>query len=259
MDKILVADLPSELEHIELYPIADIHVGDPEFKEKEFLAFIDYIAKTENAYVILLGDLINNAIKSSVSNVYNETMNPQQQKLWIVEHLKPIASKILAITGGNHEQRSKKETANDITQDIAMMLGIQDRYQENDIKLKIRLGRLKTCNVKKVAYNVYATHGFSTGRRIGGVMNNLELSALNYENVDVYIIAHAHKKAVYKNTAFIFDDRNNNVIERERYFVLTSAWTGYSGYARRKMLIPSAFGTVKIILSGTEKKVSVEV
>jgi len=258
MEKILVADLSSEFECIELYPVADVHVGAQEFKEKEFLAFVDYVAKTDNAYVILLGDLINNAIKSSVNNVYNETMSPQQQKLWIVENLKPIAHKILAMTDGNHERRSKKETDNNITQDIAMMLGIQDKYQENDIKLKVRFGNWKGHQPKKLAYNIYATHGFSVGRRIGGVMNNLELSALNYENVDVYIIAHAHKKAVYKNTAFLFDDRNNNVIERERYFVLTSSWTGYSGYAKQKMLIPNAYGTVKITLSGIEKKVSVE-
>lgn len=257
-ERILVADLPTTYDYIELYPVSDLHVGDPEFKEKEFLNFIDYVRKNERAYIITLGDLVNNAIKSSVSNVYNETMPPNQQKKYIVEALKPVANKILAMTSGNHEMRNEKEVDNDITQDIAIMLGIEEKYSKNDIKLKVCFGRRKD-NTKKVAYTIYANHGYSTGRRIGGVMNNAELAGLNYENVDIYIFGHAHKKAVYKNTAFVFDDKNNVIVPKERYFVLTSAWTGYSGYARRKLLIPSAPGTVKITLSGTEKRISVEV
>lgn len=248
--------MPAEHDYIELYPVSDLHVGDPEFKEKDFKEFVDYVGDNERAYIITLGDLINNAIKSSVSNVYNETMSPSQQKKYIIELLRPIANKILGMTGGNHEHRSKKEVDNDITQDIAIMLGIEDKYCENDVKLKLTFGKRK--NGKKVAYTIYASHGFSAGRRIGGVMNNAELAGLNYENVDIYIFGHAHKKAVYKNTAFVFDDKNNIVVPKERYFILTSAWTGYSGYARRKLLIPSAPGTVKITLSGAEKKVCVE-
>lgn len=80
MEKILVADLSTDLEFIELYPISDLHIGDPTFKEKEFGQFLSYIEKTENAYVICIGDLINNAIKSSISNVYEETMPPSKQK-----------------------------------------------------------------------------------------------------------------------------------------------------------------------------------
>lgn len=257
-ERILVADLPTTYDYIELYPISDLHVGDPEFKEKEFLNFIDYVRKNERAYIITLGDLVNNAIKSSVSNVYNETMSPNQQKKYIVEVLKPVANKIIAMTTGNHEHRNEKEVDNDITQDIAIMLGIEEKYCKNDIRLKVCFGRRKD-NTKKVAYTIYANHGYSSGRRIGGVMNNAELAGLNFENVDIYIFGHAHKKAVYKNTAFVFDDKNNVVVPKERYFVLTSAWTGYSGYARRKLLIPSAPGTVKIVLSGEEKKIKVEV
>lgn len=78
-EQILVADLPAEYDYIELYPVSDLHVGDPEFKEKDFKEFVDYVANNERAYIITLGDLINNAIKSSVSNVYNETMSPSQQ------------------------------------------------------------------------------------------------------------------------------------------------------------------------------------
>lgn len=257
-EKILVSDLSSDFEYIELYPISDMHIGDPTFKEKEFVQLINYIKKTENAFAICIGDLINNATKSSVSNVYEETMPPKEQKKKAIEYLQPIKEKILAITGGNHEYRSMKDTDNDITYDIAMILGIEDKYSQDDIKLKVSLGRKKE-NQKKATYNIFATHGYGGGKRIGSTMNNMELSGLNYENVDLYIFGHAHKKAVYKNAVFAFDDKNNCIIEKERYFVLTSSWTGYASYAKRGLLIPSANRSVKIVLSGREKKINVEV
>lgn len=256
-EKILTADLSEEFEFIELYPVADVHIGDPTFREKEFLKFIDYVRDTPNAFIISIGDLINNGIKSSVSNVYEETMPPKEQKKKIIEYLRPIKEKILAITGGNHEYRSSKEVDNDVTYDIAMILGISDRYSQDDIKLKISLGKKKV-NGKKATYNIFATHGYSSGRRIGSTLNNMELSGLNYENVDIYIFGHAHKKAVYKNTVFVFDDKNNCILEKERYFILTSSWVGYNSHAKRKMFIPSALGTVKIILSGKEKRINIE-
>jgi predicted phosphodiesterase len=257
-EKIFTADLSEGFDFIELYPIADVHVGDPTFREKEFLRFIDYIRNTPNAFAICIGDLINNAVKSSVSNVYEETMPPKEQKKKIIEYLQPIKDKILALTGGNHEYRSSKDVDNDITQDIAMILGIGERYSQDDIKLKISLGKKKT-NGKKATYNIFATHGYSGGRRIGNTINNMELSGLNYENVDIYIFGHAHKKAVYKSTVFIFDDKNNCMLEKERYFVLVSSWIGYNSHAKRKVFIPSAMGTAKIMLSGKEKRINVEV
>ncbi|MCM8901313.1 metallophosphoesterase [Caldicoprobacter algeriensis] len=258
MPKVVVADLPETLETVELYPVSDLHVGDPEFKEKEFLNFLNYIEHTNNAYVVLLGDLMNNAIKTSISNVYNETMPPSQQKKYLIEKLKPISHKILAITTGNHEYRSKKDVDVDLTEDLAMSLGLEDRYSPNGVVLKIRFGHFR--NNRKIAYNVYLTHGYSATRRPGGVLNNVELSQLAIENIDVYIMGHAHKQIVYPAKTLFFDDKNNCLLEEIKYFVLTGAWAGWSGYAERKGYRPQKSGCPKVVLySGLEKKVSVEV
>lgn len=65
---------------IMIYPISDVHLGAAEHKEKEWLEFCENIISNPYAYVTLGGDLINNALKSSVSNVYEETMRPREQK-----------------------------------------------------------------------------------------------------------------------------------------------------------------------------------
>lgn len=256
LPKIVVADLPETFETLEIYPVSDLHVGDPEFKEKEFLDFLNYVANKENAYIVLLGDLMNNAIKSSVSNVYNETMPPQQQKKYLIDKLKPISHKILAITTGNHENRSKKETDVDLTEDIAIALGLDNIYSPNGIILKVRFGQFKSG--KKRAYNLYLTHGFTAPKRPGATLNNIELVQLSLENIDIYVFGHAHKQIVYPTQTLVFDDKNDCLIEETKYFILTGAWTGWSGYAERKGYRPQKSGCPVIVLYATrEKKINV--
>ena len=63
-----------------IYPICDVHLGAAEHMEREWESFCKQLFYQQNAYVILGGDLINNATKNSVSNVFEETMRPREQK-----------------------------------------------------------------------------------------------------------------------------------------------------------------------------------
>ena len=70
---------------ITIYPIADIHLGAAEYNESAWREFRSRILEEENSYITLGGDLLNNATKSSVSNVYEETMRPREAKKLMVE------------------------------------------------------------------------------------------------------------------------------------------------------------------------------
>lgn len=48
-------------EDITIIPISDVHLGSEECMEDEFVSFINTIASQENTYLILGGDLIDNA------------------------------------------------------------------------------------------------------------------------------------------------------------------------------------------------------
>jgi UDP-2,3-diacylglucosamine pyrophosphatase LpxH len=87
--KVIVRQYPADMKHITLCPIADLHMGAKECMEREFAAYLKQIACDENALIILCGDLINNGIKSSVTNVYDEIYPPQEQKRRVVEFTAP--------------------------------------------------------------------------------------------------------------------------------------------------------------------------
>ena len=65
---------------IKIYPISDVHLGALEHMERQWSQFCIDLMNEPNAYITLGGDLINNATRTSVSNVFDETMRPREQK-----------------------------------------------------------------------------------------------------------------------------------------------------------------------------------
>ena len=114
---------------IHIYPILDVHLGAAEHMRREWNYFCDHILNDPYGYITLGGDLINNATRSSVSNIFEETMRPREQKKVIIEMLTPIKSRILCGTTGNHERRSVKDADDDPTYAINIpFFGVSTRY-----------------------------------------------------------------------------------------------------------------------------------
>lgn len=84
-DKLLTFNFPEEWEEMEILPVNDVHIGDVKTDIRLFRAFLKYVQEKPNRYVMLIGDVINNATKSSVSNVYREVMPPQEQKKFLIQ------------------------------------------------------------------------------------------------------------------------------------------------------------------------------
>jgi predicted phosphodiesterase len=250
--KIIECNLSSEFESVEILPLSDLHVGDSRMKTKMFKDFVKYVNDEPNRYVLCNGDLMNNAVKSSVSNCYEDCMTPNQQKKWLRKELYPIKDRILVILEGNHEARTSKDVDMKPLEDIADYLGIGDKYIDEEVILKVTFGK-RAAGGKRQCYTIYATHGNGGGKRPGSAINNIEMLALGTE-ADIYVLGHIHKKIAYKNGYRKVDLQNNNVRETERLFVYTSHWSEFGGYAAKKMFTPSALGTVPIILQAKEKK-----
>ena len=75
---------------ITIYPVSDIHLGAAEHMESAWREFRTKILSEENAHITLGGDLLNNGVKNSVSNVYDEIIRPREAKKLMVEMLKPL-------------------------------------------------------------------------------------------------------------------------------------------------------------------------
>lgn len=242
-----------------IYPISDVHLGAAEHMESAWREFRTRVLEDENAYLILGGDLINNATRNSVSNVFDEVLRPREQKRLMAEMLSPLKERILCAIPGNHEGRNSKEVDDDPMYDICAKLDLEDIYRENIAFLKIQIGNLDGCGMRNPTYTFAVTHGAGGGILTGGAVNRAERFGYAIDGADVLIAGHTHKPFNTYPGKIKIDANNNKVSIKPFHVVNCSSWLSYGGYACRKMLLPSAYIAQKIVLSGTSKSIQVVV
>lgn len=254
----IVADLPSELKTLELVCISDAHIGDPYANEQELMKQIRYVEDTPNCYAIVNGDIMNNATKSSPSDTYTEVLSPMEQMVKAVLTLKPIANKVLAITQGNHERRTAKESGIDLGKVIATELGLADKYSDGMAYIFLRFGKQSSHrHFRKFPYTILVTHGSGGGSTIGAKANRLA-NLVAIADADIYLYGHTHQNMAFKEGFVRVDWRNNSLAMVDRLFVNSGAFLDWGGYAEQNQYRPSTIATPHIFLSGTERKMWVK-
>lgn len=246
-------------EDIRIYGIADLHLSAKEFLEKEFMDFRDAILADDHAFVCIGGDLLNNGVKSSVTNIYEEVMRPREAKRVMTEMLKPLAGegRILCGTAGNHERRSGKEVDADIIGDIFCKLDIEDVYRENMCFVKLQFGEVRGDGKKNPTYRIMVTHGAGGGMLTGGAVNRAERFGGIIDGIDLVMIGHTHKPFVTAPAKLVFDPYNNRVSVKPFRVVCMTSWLAYGGYPVQKMLLPASNIPQVVTLRGTKKKIEV--
>ena len=244
---------------IKIYPVADVHLGAAEHKEKEWRDFCNKVISDENAYIILAGDLINNATRSGVSNIFEETMRPREQKKLMTEMLAPIRDKILCAVTGNHERRSGKDADDDPTYDIMCKLDLEDLYRQNVAFVKVQMGHVgkSTDSNYRPTYVLCVTHGSGGGIYTGAAVNRNERFGYVIDGIDLLVVGHTHKPFVTQPLKIVVDPRNNVVKQIPFKVVSATSWLDFGGYAAQKMLLPSSHAPQIIILSSKGKEIKV--
>lgn len=247
-------DLPKELETIEIHTFADLHIGEAHCDMNDIRRRIDTVKNTENAYVILNGDLLNNALKTSLSDVYSEKMAPMDELKTCVELFEPISDRILCITTGNHERRTYNGAGLDMMYLVAKELHVEDRFSSTGAVLFIRFGWNKT-RKRKQWYSIYVTHGSGGGKKVGA--KAIKLADMeSIVDCDIYVHAHTHLPICFKQGFYRTDFINSAVSMVEKLFVNTAAELDYGGYGEIYGYKPASKSTPIIYLCGTEKKFS---
>ena len=259
--KLIVRDFDTD---ITIYPISDVHLGSLEHNSKEWKKFVEKITDEPNSYIILAGDLMNNATRSSVSNIFEETLRPSEQKKRLIKYLAPIKDKIICAVSGNHERRSGKDADNDPMYDIMCKLDLEDIYRQNLAFVKIQLGAPEKLKKKQAStYTFAVTHGSGGGIFTGSGVNKNERFGFVIDGLDCLIVGHTHKGAVSKPSKIVIDPRNNVVTMKSFTVISSQSWMNYGGYAAQKMLLPSssatADGAQKIVLSSNPHKKAINV
>ena len=215
---------------------------------------------TANTYVILVGDLINNSVRNSVANPFDEVLRPMDQKKRMIEHLTPIRDKILCAVSGNHERRSKKDSDVDLTYDIMSKLDLEDIYRESMVFMKVGVGtRAKEKNAAN-SYTFCVTHGAGGGIFTGATVNRNERFGNVVEGLDCLVVGHTHKGTITRPNKLVFDNRRGVVTVKSYVVVSSVSWLNYGGYAAQKMLLPAeTCRPQKLVLSGDKNNKNIEV
>lgn len=250
--KSIKIDLSKDLNNIEIHTFADLHIGDKHCDLTNIKKRIEYVKNKENAYVILNGDLLNNAIKTSVSDIYSEKLTPMEELNRCVELFEPIKDKILCITTGNHERRTYNGSGIDLMEILSKELRIEERFSNASAVLFIRLGWNKS-RKRKQWYSIFVTHGSGGGRKVGAKAVRLA-DMESIVDCDIYIHSHTHLPMVFKQSYYRSDFINSNVALVDKLFVNTSAELNYGGYGEVYEFKPSSKECPVIYLSGTSKE-----
>ena len=242
---------------IEIWPISDVHLGAAEHNAEAWAAFCREIEQRPNAYVILGGDLINNATRSSISNIFEETMRPKEQKKRMVEMLRPLRDKVLCAVSGNHERRGLKDADDDPTYDILCKLDLETVYRENVAFLRLHFGDDKIDGSRNPTYVFVVTHGAGGGILTGGVVNKAERFAYVIDGADALIVGHSHKPFITQPSKIKINAQKGVVYLRPFKVISTTSWLDYGGYASQKLLPPTSIAPQIIKLYGKQKKIEV--
>lgn len=241
-----------------IIPVSDVHLGSKEHLHAEWKRFCTDVLRQDNIFITLGGDLINNATRSSVSNIFEETMRPAEQKKAMAEMLKPLAEagRILCAVRGNHEKRSGKDADDDPMYDIMAKLDLEDIYRENVAFLKICMGERDASGTKNPTYCLALTHGAGGGIYTGAAVNRNERFGTIIDGIDGLIVGHTHKGAITKPMKIAVDKFNNKVSYKQYVVISSVPWLQYGGYALAKMMLPATSGEPQIMkLHRNEKKI----
>mgnify|MGYP001316309137 CR=1 FL=1 len=238
-----------------LVAIADVHIGSPQSRLKKLIDILQSLG--EDTFLVFLGDIIDNAIIDSISNIYEQSMNPETALYEFIQLLDICQNRVLGIVSGNHEDRTYKKVGVDLPRLICKQRNIP--YSEDILILDLQVGtRAKDSSKHRVQYTIVCGHGYSSARGIGAkVTANGRLIDI-VTNGDVYLTAHTHQPSVVKIARFEADTRNKKIFQRESFLVTAPSWVGYESYAAKKFMHPAAKGYIVIELSGMKRDIAVE-
>ena len=235
-----------DLEYLNIYPLGDVHIGSKECDLELFKQWVETVKNDPNGVAVLIGDIMNMGLKNSKSNVYEEVLNPMQQKELCYELLEPIADKIIAGCSGNHEYRAVKEVGTNPLYDVFCRLRIEDRYRENACFVKLTVGKRPNNNPN--TYAVVLTHGSSK--------NKDEKWTYGVDGCDCFISGHTHL-GTHQPLAKIRIDLSHDKVKTVGYqHIVVMPFQKYGGYAIRGKYMPNHLEQFqKITFDGTSKKV----
>lgn len=231
---------------IKIYLLGDMHYGSKSFDADAFNAFLELIKSKDYAFLIGIGDLMENALGDSVGGaIYDQGLNPTEQIFGVRELIRPVAHKVLCIVPGNHEWRSWKASNLDPLQfGVCEHLGIP--YFTEPIHIDILW--------HEKIFPFYAKHGSTNSQTKGGKLNAAARPLSFNQFVMFTVSGHTHDPMSDKNIKrcreYIRDKDGNivgmKIVKHIEYTVVCPAfYEPWGNYGSRADFNPVSDGFVQ--------------
>lgn len=240
---------------IYVIPIGDIHIGDKSFTKESRSKLEDYlkwVKSKPNAYIFLMGDIVNCATRDSASNPFEQNMDLKQQIKEAVKYFEPVKDKIIGAIDGNHELRLADYTGYSPTISICDKLNI-DYFQHSAVVL-FKLGCHQQIRGKKASprgtFVGYFHHTTGGGATTGGKMNRVDKLKNIVCDADFYCGAHNHGLGSFHSVVYKVNTGTNRIEKLRQILIDCGGYLEYhDSYAEKKMLPPLKIGSPKVHLA----------
>lgn len=238
---------PVEKEYVDIYFIHDVHYGSELFNMRKWEALKEIILNDENAYVCFVGDLMENAIPNSKSDVFTQTHSPSEQKEWVTNQLKDFAHKTLAVVPGNHENnRTTKVSGLYPLYDCCLLAGIGEKYRDTIAFLDLGVGKSKKNKNKQVHYFGQIQHQAKDLKSYH--------SADFTDGIDFFGNGHNHKPKDDPTAKLVFDIHNKVIYKRNVECINCGSFCVFGGYGAKGAYKPQSDKMYKLRLFSNEKR-----
>lgn len=240
---------PKEYAGIELYVIHDIHKGNALHDEKKWEAVKGEILENGNRFVVFVGDAMENAVPGSKSDVFEQTLSPQEQKEWFAEQLTELKDRVICVVDGNHERnRSTVNCGLYPLYDCCIMAGIKELYRPHFAFVDIGVGTRDKDPNQQVHYVGYCVHKAKD-------MKNFS-SADFVDGIDFCVFGHDHDPREHPRAKLVYNPTLKKVSLKSVETINSGAFLNYGGYASDGAYRPSSNKMYKLLLSGGAKKIA---
>jgi len=231
--------------------LGDLHIGDRSFtkkSEERLQGYIDWVKERKNARVILNGDLVNCATRSSKTTPFDQNMPLMEQKEKVFNLFFGIKEQIICAIDGNHEQRLWDFSGESPTYSMCNRLYVP--YAGASAAVRFIVG--------KQSYLVYTHHTTGGGGTVGSKINRVEKLRLLCGGCDIYAGSHNHMLGVAVEE-MPYPDIKRKKISIQRVFLVDCGgfleWDG--SYAEKKQMNPMRLGAPRIRLDGKKKDIHI--
>jgi len=246
--QLITHKLAEDLPYINIYPIGDLHIGSGDFDDGAFRRWVKLVLSDPYSKVVIIGDMLDNGLKTSLTNSYEAKMQPFEQKAWLVNELRPIKDKILGCVQGNHEYRSSILADMYPLYDVLAKLDLEYLYRQNMGFLKVNVG--SRTESRQCSYTLVLAHGASKTKT--------EKFSYAIDGMDILVTGHIHQPKSAFQSKIVIDSKNEAVVMKDFVHITVPSFQKLGGYALRGMFMPQSSNVIPIIkLDGTKKDVSV--